>query len=488
MAFSNQVSSIVTDSKGSLNVFLLTRKGIELIYYDKMLGISEKKYVVEDSLEEFDVIIDHMDQIFLAYQRNDGKIEIISSKNGIWHKEELIKNVEEKAFNLSIIKWEDSIHTFFCVPKKDSNRVYNIFHGINSNGTWIVDDIGSITREDVLNPFEVREYDNYLFLSYYDLVDGVEQLFIKKYDLLKNEWVQEQQITYSKNKKLYLDLLIMYDEIHLTYSENNYGNYVIKYERHRLNKNKIEKELDHSLSNPSNCMYPTLVFYGDDLWTIWIEHENIMSAFTEDIGKNWSEPYLFSESKSEIFSRYKFVSNNSRTNKTYKLNYSFGKQYPNISFLGFGSLDNAVRTPLRMDDKKKPLDNSQDNVSNYEKGGDDSSHEESSVKKTVSDMDGHSSLSSKDLKSESLKKEQSQDNENEIKNDIAKIQNELKEIREVVGELLSLYENLHKEFKLEVEGEGLNNKFNDKFKGIEKRVEDIENYLTRRRRGTLFSR
>ncbi|MTI49235.1 MAG: hypothetical protein FH761_15490 [Firmicutes bacterium] len=448
MAFSNQSSSIVTDSKGNLYFFLWTQKGIELVFLDKIIGNTEKKILVEDCYEDFDVIVDSKDKIHLIYQKKDGNIENRICSNGIWKREEVVYQVNKKAFNLKIRRLNNKIHIFYCVPKNDNNKVYNRYHAFKLTDTWETKDVGAISRLDILNTFEIQEYSNSLFWGYFDLVKDMEQLYIQQFDIQNNRWIDEIQITSNQTKKLYLDFIILNDFIHITYCENFMGNYVVKYEKYEINVNQQMKKVNEEIvSNPSNCSYPTFVVFQSRLWIIWTELENLMSVYSEDMGDNWNEPYLWSESKQEVFTRYRFDSNERSISNTYTLNYSFGKQYPNISFMGFGKLDKAVEVPLKYKKNDIKMDieqkfDSENNIQELEQDGNKEEEKKESNKDIVNLKQENLSYINKWPKNNikpyiehKEKNKRDDDMTDELKEDIRRLQKDVKDINDSIKKL-----------------------------------------------------
>ncbi len=369
MAFSNQSSCIITDSKSNMYNLLWANNNIELIFFDKLLGNVEKKTILRDCMEEFDTYINEEDIINIVFQKHNGNIKLLTNKNGVWGSEILVTESKTKAYNFNIVNYDNKVHIFYCLPYRENKRKYSLYHCYTEEGKWTINNLGSIIRKDVLNPMQTLIFNNEIVLGYFDLVDDVEQLFVKKYSLHDNKWSIGMQLTTNMNKKMYLDMISVKNDLYVSYSESFEGNLVIKYEKYDT-MNNFKKLDERILSNSSNCSYPTLIVFDNKLWNVWTEYENVMSVYAEDTGLNWSEPYLWRESKHGIFVRYKFCTNEDKIKKAYKLNHSFGKIYPDIAFLGFGNLDKAVKVPLNSNiishEQNKKKENIDTNDSYYD--------------------------------------------------------------------------------------------------------------------------
>jgi hypothetical protein len=303
---------------------------------------------VEDCTLEFDATIDEKDNIYLIYQKKDGKIALIllSRPSNLWETTILQELDSLPIINLNLILYKETIHVIYCIPSIESNRLYSIYHYFYNALEWKKLQLGEICIKKLLNPFQIIKQEDKLVMGFYNLINNEEQIFIKEFDIKKEEWENTVQLTYSFNDKLYLDLMMIEDEVlHLTYSQYHQGNLVIKYEKYKIMENKSSKLMESVLSNDANCSHPTFVKYGDKLWTIWTEYDQVVSSFTSDSGLTWSPIYLWKESKEKNFFRYKFGTNNPKLKDYCKLNYTFGKDYPEFSFMGFGPLQEVVEVP-----------------------------------------------------------------------------------------------------------------------------------------------
>ncbi|AOT68495.1 hypothetical protein [Geosporobacter ferrireducens] len=347
MSFANQKNALVTDQAGNIHSFRWDNEKIIYACFYKHTKKMEKEILVEACMPEFDVIIDKKDTIYLTCQQKEGKLLLFIYRLGIWEREVLLSSEGINIYNLSVISWKDGLYIFYCVPSFESNKVYRIYYLYRKDEIWRNAELGDIRVKTLLNPLQVLSTSQGLILGYYNLVNGAEQLFIKLYDGTLDLWRDTLQVTDGLNDKLYIDILLVEEEeLNIVYSEYIDGNLVVKYEKYKMAGNKLIKKSEYELSNPGNCSYPTLIMFDNMLWTVWTEYDYVASSFSEDNGMTWSVPYQWTESKEGIFVRYKYCLNPRNSDRSYLLNYSYGKDFPDFTFLGFGSFEKAVEMPL----------------------------------------------------------------------------------------------------------------------------------------------
>ncbi|MBB6217044.1 hypothetical protein HNQ80_003149 [Anaerosolibacter carboniphilus] len=436
MGFVNQSSVLASDSFGNIYSFLWSEEKIVLVYFDKILGSTEKTVLIENCSLEFDAVIDKDDTLYVACQKNDGSIVLLDYMNSTWHTSTLVEANSTKIYNLSIAAYEKAVHILYCVSSAESDRRYRIYHHLYEKQSWSTYEVEDIGRKEVLNPFQIYTEKDRLILCYYNQIKKEEQIFLKTFDTFNKKWGTGVQLTFGSNYKMYLDTLMTSKEnFHLTYSEYVEGNLVVRYEGYKIKGSQVTKMTEEYVSNPANCSYPTFVYNDKKLWVVWTEYDQVVSSFTMDMGNTWSVPYLWKASKEQPFVRYKFLSNDENLKRNYLLNYSFGREFPAFSFIGFGSLDQATEIPLKS--KKKEKDGSP------------------------------SSIMSENLRG--LK---------DILDSIEK--KEVRESREV-KEIGRQEAGSHAVQNTEID------QLKARMKEVEERIESIEEYLNRKRRGLLFA-
>lgn len=341
MSYSNQKCLLITDSLNNIHYFYLRNDEIIRVMYNTENN-NIKDTIVENARDEYDITIDENDKIYLICQKKDNSIALYLHEDEEFSENILAQEFSSIIYNLNIKVVNDKVHIFYSVPGDNDSNLYRIYHHYLHDNKWNTIEVCDVRKGMVLNPFVVFKHNDELLIAYYDLVENIEQIFIKKYDTKEAKWGEGLQITDSVNNKLYLDFIKDDSNLHLTYSEYIDGNYIIKY-RKVLLEDGIITNLEKSLSNPCNASNPTLIKYNNKIWVSWTEYAYLASAYSDDMGDSWSNPYMWNESKSEDFIIYKYETNKNTKNI---LNYSFGKVPPKFTFLGFGDLKNAEEIPI----------------------------------------------------------------------------------------------------------------------------------------------
>lgn len=480
MSFSSQTSCLITDSYSNIYNFSWDKDEIVFMYFDKILQKAKRKVLVEQCTLEFDATIDKDDNIYLVCQNKMGLILLLSYDGGAWNVTSL-EDSKEEVFNFNILKIGDKIHIIYCKSVERDKRTYKIIHKIMEGEDSRSTEICEIKTREILNPVQVIKHHNKLIMGYYNLVDQTEQLFFRIYHINKEVWDESKQLTFTNNYKLYLDILEgENNDFHITYSQYLNGNLVIKYEKHKIEDSNNEKLFEKIISNPGNCSYPTFIINEDKLWNVWTEYNSVVSSFSHDGGKTWSSPYLWKKTKHMDFLRYKFVSNNVKLKQKYRLNYSFGNIYPNISLIGFGPLDNVEEIQLKSHDKDDILKKEVVNI-NRDK-----------IKENINN-NGSDNMNVENLKTDIKALDARIKKIEELYDEIEKVKKvkdyffeskDMKKIQEGAQRLEKLFKEVDelKEFKTQLE-QSIDP---EDLKKLEERIDQIEKYITRRRRGPLF--
>lgn len=434
MPFYHQPGMIFQDHSGNIYNFSYNDGEITYIFFDKLLGKTKKGIIGKKVTNDFDGAVNSLGEIYLIYKGEEGKVVLTSSSREFFLGRTIIER-DPSIQNLTLCFVEDRIHIFYCIPE-GKHGVYKIMHQFENGEGWSVQESYTLMKGGILNPILPLVKKNKIQLLYYDFIENAEQLFIKTYDCKKGSWGQSQQITSSEGKKLYFDALQVGNQLHIAYCEYIQENLIVKYAKYFIEGENYKKILEQEISNPANCQYPTLIYYGKRLWLCWTEYNYIISKYSNDGGIHWSEIYLYNESKKEDIIRYKYSTNGENN---ILLNYSFGK-VKNLQFIGFGNLDNTTKIPLK---KKKP--------------------------KTQITQESPKFDSSKEKEGEK-EQEQSLDL---LKKEMEKIEKKLKSIENTIEEL-----------------QGKNEKQEEKRKGESKKIEDrlaiIENFLLKNTRGFKY--
>ena len=345
MTYYNEKLSLISDSNNNIDLFRLVDGEIVQYHFNYNKQSFSEKMVAKEVFLEYDASIDKEDYIYLIYQDMSFNLIMTLLKNDKLETIRLTGEPLPEIYYLNIIIDDKEPHIFYFVLL--SEKKYRMYHHYFNGIDWITNTIDEIVV-DLLNPMGIFKRDKEVICAYYNNIEE-QDIYMRIFDLQKKEWGEKSRLTNNGEKKLYLDILIKDLNLHITYCQYDEGNLVVKYERLIYEDGKIEREIEVTLSNPENPQHPTLIYYEDKLWISWIEYDNVMSRYSEDMGSSWSPIYMWQESKKNDIVRYKYSKVSEEKDI---LNHSFGKINPDISFIGFGPTENTIEIALK---KKAPL-------------------------------------------------------------------------------------------------------------------------------------
>ena len=344
MAYFNDKLLLVSDSLDNINFFRLNDGKIIQHYFDNKLQVMSKKVVAKEAFLEYDASIDEEDGMYLVHQNMHFDLVLTLLKDEEIETIKLTGEPGSEVYYLNIISNGKEIHIFYSTLLAESEKQYRIYHHYFNGADWMTNIIDEINVRELLNPLRIINNDKELIIAYYDKIED-EQIYMKSFDFDGAKWGEKIKLTQGESSKLYVDILLKEDKLNLVYSEYYEGNLIVKYERFSYTGGNIQEEKEEILSNPENPQEPILIYYNEKLWVVWVEYENVMSRYSIDKGTTWSPIYLWNESKDNDIVRYKYCNASNVDNNI--LNHSFGKIHPEITFLGFGSLDNTTQIPLK---------------------------------------------------------------------------------------------------------------------------------------------
>lgn len=345
---------LVSDSFNNIDLFRLVNKKITRYHFDKRTKTNNEIDIATDANIEYDVYISENDNIYIAYQDVALNLVLIVLEEGKIEKIKLTEEPMPEIYYLNILLVDDEPHIFYFALLSGKDKKYRIYHHYPSSDSWVTNIVDEIEVRELLNSMNVLKTEKELISSYYDYTEK-EQICIKEFNLENYKWGEKIELTENEENKLYLDLLHRDNKIHLTYCQYEEGSLLTKYERFNYENGFVIKEVEEVISNPGNIQNPTLIYYDNKLWISWIEHEKVMSRYSDNGGDTWSPIYLWKESRGNSIVRYKYCS--SRKSNNTILNYSFGKIKSDISFIGFGPLNNVEEVPVKKKIRLKTLEN-----------------------------------------------------------------------------------------------------------------------------------
>lgn len=313
MSFINKCFNIIRRSqKDVFNIKL--DNNIIFDYFDKNNNLISTKTLSLNTPIDFTncyFSLDKYDNIYGIYK--DNSLKMIEIKNGttdISQRDILTYNY--KKFNISfpyINVLDNNIHIIYYVYNNNSTNTCALFHNYNYNGVWIENKIDFINHM-VLDKFVVTLSQDCPIVFYFNLIDGYEEIFFSRFNISTFSWSSPIQITNSKKNKLYLSVLKdSMNFYHFTFSENTDSGYSVKYINGYLSENGFEINSSSYITEPSTCMYPTLLKYNSLLYLMWVNYNRLYTSVSDDLGKSWSTPKVDEFSTIEDFTRASFVSN-----------------------------------------------------------------------------------------------------------------------------------------------------------------------------------
>jgi len=324
-----------------LNFYLNEQKHIEYIVSDNKGKWKEKNVVIPESTENFYVEIDHKNNIHIVSFHSNGDLYYNHFNNNQWQNHLIVQYpIEEQKILYPTIKYvNDQIHIFYyLINTKVKNKAYLLHLNFN-NRDYKTNHVTTVYSHSYINPFKVFIKNNELLLLYGSVVNQFDQIYVSKLSTLDEKWDNPVCLTYSKDKKIYINGLLDDNKtLHITWSKYDEEYLVVQYLNLDTNDLNVKSEdLEHiSLSLKSSCSFPALSCYKKLLWATWTETNKVVSSYSTDLGKNWSKPFIHEDTRKHDFKRYRYTSNSSDDKDDILCDFVFGSLYPTIQFLGFG--------------------------------------------------------------------------------------------------------------------------------------------------------
>lgn len=314
MSFINECCAIIRRSKKDMFYMHPGNDGLYYNYYNSDNNIVHRNKLISDTnidFTKYSLSLDDNDNIYCIY--NDKSLQILECKNNstIFSQKECI-TYNYKKFGLAFpcIKYiNNNAHVFYYVFNNSSINTCALFHHYKHNDYWIENKIDFINHL-VLNNFAVLWNESVPTIFYLKLVNGCEEVFASRFNLGTFCWSNPIQITNSGKNKIYLSAIR--DSInfyHLCFCEYEQNGYAVKYISGYLNNDKFDMNISSYLSQPSTCMYPSLIKKDNKIFVCWVNFNKLFTSYSENKGQTWSEPSIDEDSKSDNFIRSFFYSN-----------------------------------------------------------------------------------------------------------------------------------------------------------------------------------
>ncbi len=343
MGFINYTETIIRKHNGDIVNFYIKNNNLFLRTFNYDNRSNDTRRIMENIVDnQIDIKIDQEDRIYgIANVENKEVIYLYTNKDKdiAWRK---LFDYDSQRYILRfpyIKKINSNLHILYYLQDRKDSRIWSIFNHYFDGEAWVQNTVDFIVSFPIINPFFINCNTDKITIFYFNKVQGVEEVFFSRFDAVNKSWSKPSQITDTGNKKIYLNIL--QEEIgfcHITWSEFVHNNLEVKYMNCSLKEDAFSKLNVVSLSERSNCSFPTLIKTGETLWDIWVQMNKLYNCHSFDLGKTWSPSTIDTESYNVDFIRYKFISNNEADLNQFKLYNTFGTSYPDIKFIGFKNL------------------------------------------------------------------------------------------------------------------------------------------------------
>jgi len=328
--YNNKVVAIEILDRG-IYLARFKNNSIYIEFIKEKTNIFQTFEVIPNCIDEFDIDLDINNNINILYLNNIHDLILTKLHNKEVADKIILKGIKKRIFYITLINENDN-HNLFYMQETEHGQIYTIHH-INIEGDsqteFIVDEI---ELYQIINPIRVIKEGKFLLLSYY----YKNQICIKEFDSINKIWSHTITLTDNQNK-LYLDMMMFSNMLHLVYANYVNDNFVIKYERFNFDNDNIIREKEIKLSNSGNNTDPILVKLGETIWVIWKNANHLVSIYSTNNGDTWSDIYQWSETKKMDIVKYKYLTN--ILDERFKIEYSYGAISKDIKFLGFGNTD-----------------------------------------------------------------------------------------------------------------------------------------------------
>ena len=182
----------------------------------------------------------------------------------------------------------EDIHVIYYLTCNTSATTI-LFHHYRHNGKWFENKI-DIINISLLDNFTVFFNNDTPIIFYLGSVDGVTQVLTSTFNNSTCMWSSPIALTSSISNKVFLsvinDPLNFY---HIAFSESQDYGYSISYINGYLNTDKFNVNYTNYITQPSDCMFPSLIKFKDTLYLMWVENKRLYTSQSSDLGLSWSE-------------------------------------------------------------------------------------------------------------------------------------------------------------------------------------------------------
>ncbi len=212
--------------------FLLIGFNISLFSFP--VGWEDNKLLFDKGVFQVD-ITHNKANIFIAYVRHiadNSEIFFKASKNEgrTWLKEKRITTAEGSSENPTIVYIDKKIYIFWVDFRNGNNDIY-FTYSLDTFGKQFKEEVCvSLNKSDSINPVIATSGD-YIYLIWSDDKTGDYELYIKSFDIYKEKWSEEVQITKYSGGSFYASVISLLDEIHLCWQQRDGKNWKVMYSK-----------------------------------------------------------------------------------------------------------------------------------------------------------------------------------------------------------------------------------------------------------------
>lgn len=333
MPFIREFNTLLYDSCNNV-IYIDLNNGITFSIYDSSLNLISKKQIYKNKSSfvtcHFD--IDSNDIVYGLITSGTNELQYVSIVNKYCIKNTILKyNPYENTIKFPYVKKSNEyINLFYYLINKTTPHNCSLVHKYNIHDKWyeyIIDNI----NYDILTNFRIINTSSHVLVFYFNLCDTNEELFMKCFDFKKNIWSSPYQLTFTNNSKMYLSVIKdNTDCYHITYSENNSGQYHCCYINGYTDFKKFNININRIFTKCIACTFPTVLYYNKTLYIQWMEYNVLNSVKSYDNGETWNTPTIDPASVNNNFSCCRFGANINNNN----IIYSFFNQKGFINVLG----------------------------------------------------------------------------------------------------------------------------------------------------------
>lgn len=327
MSFTSDTEILIKNKDNKIKIFKMN-SGLICYDIDSNFNESNLTKVMDGNYYFSDIYIDIDDNdIIYGIVNNKGKLLTFVMDNDVITTTTTIKYDYNDFFVKfpSITRTHNDTHIFFYSLNKYNPTIFFLNH-IYCNKKQSKKNKFNLSSHGILTNFVVTWNSNIPTIFYYDIVSGVEEIFVSTFNLHTLNWSIPYQITSSKKNKIYLSVLRYSDSsYHILFSENNDSKYYCQYINGSFKDNDFYVNKSISLRKDTMCLFPTLIINNSIVYAQWVEYNTLYSCKSIDLGKSWSiaTPHNYWNNYDTV--RYEFKSNYHEDNN-YLLSSVFSRQ------------------------------------------------------------------------------------------------------------------------------------------------------------------